>query len=94
MFKFFKNLYYELLFNGKMLTGYVLMNIPFLTDYPMILDALEKVLQDPSEQNLTKLVIQIILAGAAGHRILKILAKILPPKIVKLLEKISPLKIS
>jgi hypothetical protein len=91
---FFKKLFSELLQNGKLLIGYVLMNIPFLTDYPMILDALEKVLQDPSEQNLTKLMIQIILAGAAGHRILKILAKVLPAKVVKLLEKISPLKIS
>lgn len=74
---FFKKLFFELIQNGKMLITYLLMNVPELTDYPMLQSAIQDFFENPSRENLTKLLLQVALAGSAGHRIFKIVKKVL-----------------
>lgn len=72
--KFIGGLFNELLKNGKMLIGYILMQVPGITDYPGLVDAIHEFLADPtSQEKIVKLIIQIFLAGAAGHRVAKII---------------------
>lgn len=67
----------ELLANGKLLIGYLLVQAPWLSDYPGLLDALNKLAENPtSRQAQINLALQVFLAGAAWARLLKILAKV------------------
>ena len=70
---FFKVLGGELLRNGKMLTGYVLLAAPYLTDYPTLVSALERFANDPTGNNFAVLLAQTILILGAGNRAVKIL---------------------
>lgn len=66
---------WKLLSNWKTVIAYLLMNVPMLTDYPMLKDALDKVLAAPSKQNFINLAIQILLVTGILHRVLKNLNK-------------------
>ncbi len=77
MFNFIKKLFVELAGNGKMLLGYLLQEIPGLTDYPGLVSAIQEVLANPTRENFIKFLIQALMAGAAGHRAIKIVTKIL-----------------
>jgi len=66
---------WKLLSNWKTVIAYLLMNIPGLTAYPMLKDALDKVLMDPSRQNIINLVIQVLLVTGIAHRVMKNLNK-------------------
>lgn len=59
----------------KTVIGYVLLLIPGLSDHPMLLGAIEKVLREPSAQNLIELAIQLLLAAGVSHRVVKNLSK-------------------
>ena len=74
---FFKALFNELLLHGKMLVGYLLIANPWLTDYPTLLTALQDFLANPTKENLMNAIAQAVLAVGAGHRIVKILLRIL-----------------
>jgi hypothetical protein len=81
MFKsIFNRIVVELAKNGKLLVGYILSQIPGLSDYPGLVTAINKYLADPSSQNLVDLGIQLLLAGAAGHRAFKLLVAIFGKK--------------
>jgi hypothetical protein len=69
---FLRNLIREVLINGKLLLGYVMLNIPELNLYPMLKGALEEFISHPTTLNGIRLLVQIFLAGGAGHRLLKI----------------------
>lgn len=77
MFNFIKKLFFEIAENGKLLLGYLLQEIPGLTDYPGLKTAIEDVLANPTRENFIKFLIQALMAGAAGHRAIKIVTKIL-----------------
>lgn len=74
---FLGNLISEIALNGKALAAWVLLEIPAISDYPGIVEALNRYIEDPSKQNLINLFWQCLFAGAAGHRFWKILAKLL-----------------
>lgn len=77
MFKFLKNLLTELAANGKSLIAW-LINESGATGMPGVADALQAFLANPNDNTLGFLVFQLFWAGASGHRVLKILAKVLP----------------
>lgn len=77
MRKWIKKLWTEVAYNGKLLVGWAMTQIPGISDYPGLVTAVNEFLANPSAENTTNLLIQAFLAGAAGHRLLKILAKVL-----------------
>lgn len=73
-FNFLNDVFLELAKNGKLFIGYLIMQVPGLTDYPGLVTAVEEFLNDPTQANaVAKLILQIFLAGSAGHRVAKIL---------------------
>lgn len=74
---FIKFLLVELSVNGKLLMGYLITQVPSLTQYPGLKTALETFLNNPSKENFIALAFQAFLAGAAGHRILKIVTSLM-----------------
>jgi hypothetical protein len=73
---FWLRLLAELKDNGKSLVAWVL-NESALTAYPGIVQALQAYVADHSKQNLYNLFFQLLWAVASGHRLLKILNKVL-----------------
>ena len=66
MLKLFK------LINGwKSVLSYLLISVPGITDYPMLVDAINKVLAEPSRQNILNFAVQLLLAGSIFHRVIK-----------------------
>lgn len=61
----------ELLMQGKMLSGYFLMQA--FGDYPLIIGAIEAFMNDPSSANLVQLIIQVIMVFGTGARTVKVL---------------------
>jgi hypothetical protein len=73
--KFLRKLLVEIAQNGKLLIGYIIQSIPELTNYPGLKTALEEFVANPNSVNGFKLLFQLFLLGAAGHRFVKILFK-------------------
>lgn len=66
MFDFIK------VFNGwKTVISYLLLSVPGITDYPMLVDAIQRAISDPSKQNVINFVVQFFLAGSIFHKVLK-----------------------
>lgn len=63
----------ELAKNGKMLVSYILLQFPEMNGYPMLVGALNEFVANPSFQNGIRLAVHLLLAGGAGHRLIKIL---------------------
>jgi len=63
--------------DGKSLLVWILNEWPGLTDYPGLLEALKKFLENPNKVNLTHVLFQALWALAAGHRLIKVLAKVI-----------------
>ncbi len=70
---FLKNLFLQLKDNGKLLLGYLLTQVPELTNFPGLTTAIETALNDLTLKSFIELAIQILLAGAAGHRVVKVM---------------------
>ena len=62
---------WKLLSNWKMVIAYLLMNIPGLGAYPMLVEALHRVMEAPAPQAILNLAVQILLATGVLHRVLK-----------------------
>lgn len=75
--KFLNKAIAELAVNGKLLLVWITNEFPGITEYPGLNDALQKFLSEPTQSNLWHLIFQAVWAGAAGHRALKILVKLL-----------------
>lgn len=63
----------ELMVNGKSIVAFIMLQWPGLSDYPGIASALQALGDNPSKQNLINLAWQLLFAGAAGHRLIKII---------------------
>lgn len=61
----------ELTNGWKSIIAYILLQIPFLTEHPLLVTAIEKVIQDPSPQNIGELIIQLLLLIGIGHKLFK-----------------------
>lgn len=61
-------------FDGyKTIIGYILLQIPWLTDHPLLKDAIDRFLQDPQNPaRIGELVLQILLALGVLHKIAKL----------------------
>lgn len=70
---FLKKLIHQVLLNGKLLLGYIVVQVPELTNYPGLLDSLNEFFSNPNFSNGFALLFQIFLAGSAGHRLLKVI---------------------
>lgn len=55
----------------KSVLGYILLQIPQLNTYPMLLGALQKVIEDPNEQNIAAAIAQAVLTIGVIDRIRK-----------------------
>lgn len=77
---FIKRLLAEIAANGKLLIGYIIQEIPELSNYPGLKAALEDFVAAPNTVNGFRLLFQIFLLGAAGHRVVKIILKVLASK--------------
>ena len=76
--KFFRELLSELKFNGKSLVAWLMNEVPGLTSYPGLIDALNAVASDPTNRSyIINLAFQLLWAGASGHRFAKIIAAVL-----------------
>lgn len=80
---FLKNLLKQIIANGKMLVGFVLLQIPGIEAYPTILAAVHGFVADPSTANALKLVLQAIIVLGAGHRIVKLIKAALKQASIK-----------
>lgn len=76
MFRAIRDLIREVTLNGKSLIVWVLNQWPGLTSYPGLVEALKAFLEEPTQNNFGHLLFQVFWAGAAGHRLLKLLAKL------------------
>lgn len=74
---FLKRTTAELAVNGKLLLVWITNEYPGITEYPGLYEALQKFLAEPTQSNLWHVIFQAVWAGAAGHRALKILVKVL-----------------
>lgn len=63
----------NIIYNWKTVIAYILMNVPGLTDYPMLKAAIEAVIAVPSWHNILAFAIQLLLATGVIHRIDKLL---------------------
>lgn len=68
----------EFVANGKLLAGYIITEFPTITghelsEYPGLLDAIQGFATHPDNAHLFRLAFQVFLAGAAGHRLFKVL---------------------
>ena len=52
----------------KMIIAYLLLNIPWLVENPVIAEAIQKVAADPSRANITSLAINLLLLVGAIDR--------------------------
>jgi len=77
---FIKLLLSQLAKNGKLLIAYLLVQAPWVSDYPGLFDAINVALNDPSNQNFINVVIQLIAAVGGAHRLWKILLAVLAKK--------------
>lgn len=73
MVLFLKSLLKQFKDNGKLLLGYLLTQFPELTNYPGLLTAIQTALHDLTLKSFIELAIQILMAGAAGHRVVKLI---------------------
>lgn len=62
---------WKLLDNWKMVLAYLLANLPGISEYPMLRDAVEKVMAEPSAQNIVNLCIQLLFVTGVLHRVMK-----------------------
>ncbi len=74
---FIKRTLAEVALNGKAIVVYILNEVPGITEYPGLSDAMQEYVSNPNSTNLIHLLFQALWAGATGHRALKILAKVL-----------------
>lgn len=74
--KWLKNFFSELALNGKALLAWIALEIPGLSDYPGVVESLNIYIENPSTQNLINVLWQALFAGAAGHRLIKVLRNI------------------
>lgn len=74
---FLKKLAVEFSINGKSAVAWLVLQVPELTNYPGLIDALESFIAAPSYITGVQLAWQLFFAGATGHRIVKILAKVI-----------------
>lgn len=72
--KFLRKLLNELMLNGKGLMAWVIAQVPGLVEYPGLLSALNELAEHPSKAALIAVLFQALWAGAAGHRLLKVMA--------------------
>lgn len=77
---FIKLLLAQLAKNGKLLIAYLLVQAPWVSDYPGLFDAIRVAMDNPSNQNYINVVIQLIAAVGGGHRLWKILLAVLVAK--------------
>ena len=66
---------WTLLNNWKTVLAYILANVPGLSSYPMLKDALEKVMAEPSPENILNLCVQLLFVTGVLHRVMKNLGK-------------------
>lgn len=60
------------LLNGwKTILGYLLLQIPEITSYPGIGDAIKEVISNPTRQNIINFVVQLLLAIGVIHKVEK-----------------------
>ena len=58
--------------NGwKTIVAFILLQVPWFTEHPLIVDAIKKVVEEPSAQNIGELVIHLLLLVGVSHKILK-----------------------
>ena len=62
---------WKLLNNWKMVLAYLLANVPGLSAYPMLREAAEKVIAEPTPQNIFNLCIQLLFVTGVLHRVMK-----------------------
>lgn len=74
MIKYIRKLLLELMLNGKSLLAWLVLEIPGISDYPGLVEALQALSANPTRQNLINVLWQALFAGAAGHRLIKVLA--------------------
>lgn len=55
----------------KSVIGYVLLSIPGVTDYPMLADAIQKIIENPSGQNVVNVLVHAVLGIGILDRIRK-----------------------
>lgn len=77
---FLKLLFAQLAKNGKLLVAYLLVQAPWVSDYPGLFDAIKVALSDPSSQNYINVVLQLIAAVGGAHRLWKILLAVIAKK--------------
>lgn len=64
-------IFWELLSGWKMVLGYLIANIPFLVNHPVLVQAIELVRNNPSFANIVNLVAQVLLVVGLVDRIRK-----------------------
>jgi hypothetical protein len=66
---------WTLLNNWKTVLAYILANVPGISSYPMLKDALEKVMAEPSPENILNLCVKLLFVTGVLHRVMKNLRK-------------------
>lgn len=69
----FKKLLNKIAMEGKSLLVWILNEVPGITDYPGLYEALQKLIAEPSVRSLLHALFQALWAGAAGHRLIKLI---------------------
>lgn len=77
LFSFLKRLSVALAVDGKSLVAWLTLQIPGLVQYPGLVEALQSFAGTPTVASFIAVAWQILFAGAAGHRLVKILSKVL-----------------
>lgn len=77
---FIKLLLAQVAKNGKLLIAYLLVQAPWVSDYPGLFDAINVALNDPSNQNFINVAIQLLAAIGGAHRLWKILLAVIAKK--------------
>lgn len=65
---------WELLSGWKMVLGYLIANVPFLVDHPLLVEAIQRVSNNPTWSNIVMMIANVMLVVGLGDRIRKNLA--------------------
>lgn len=71
--QYLQSLALELTVNGKSLVIWLTNEIPGLTDYPGLIQALQELVSNPTMSSFLHFLFQAAWAGASGHRLIKVL---------------------
>ena len=69
------NKFLYLIDGWKTIIGYVLLQLPFLSSYPALKTSITESMSNPSKENITNLLVQLILLTGVIDRVKKNLTK-------------------